>query len=293
MHGMQNGAEIAESDRRYICMKTGAAFQDTKTKKGIPRMTGTILQNRRILPDAPLYDMRIHAPESAAKARPGQFLMLDCGEDTVLRRPISICRVSQDTLRICYEVRGKGTAKLAAMREGDTADFMGPIGNGYTSFAEGRVLLVGGGIGIYPLLFLADIYGKRATALLGFRSASRINLTEDFAASGCEVQTVTDDGSGGRGGFVTDLLREALQTGAYSGIHVCGPMPMMKAAAKIADAANVPCQVSLEERMGCGVGACMACVCKTLLRQDSTDAVHYKRVCVDGPVFDAKEILWK
>ncbi|MBQ8508752.1 MAG: dihydroorotate dehydrogenase electron transfer subunit [Clostridia bacterium] len=253
---------------------------------------GKVLQNRRIIDGAQLYDMLIECPEIAHNAEPGQIVHIACGEGTTLRRPISICETAGDCVRLCYEVRGKGTKWMAERREGDTVSLLGALGHGFTP-RDGKVLLVGGGIGIYPLLSIGKTC-QNAKALFGFRNVSLINSLELFENNGIETSVITDDGSSGRKGFVTELLRDELTAGGVSQVYVCGPKPMMAVVAKLCAGFGVDCQVSMEERMGCGVGACLACVCKTMFRDnEGAEGEKYKRVCVDGPVFDAKEIIWE
>lgn len=254
---------------------------------------GIIVSNRRITDAAPLYDMLIEAPEIARAATPGQIVHILCGEVTTLRRPISICECVDDCVRLCYEVRGKGTEWMAARREGDYVSLLGPLGNGFSIKEGERALLVGGGIGIYPLLSVGKACAS-AKAAFGFRTASLINSTELFEGNGIPTSVITDDGSNGRKGFVTELVRDALAAGEADVVYVCGPRGMMAAVAALCEEAGVRCEVSMEERMGCGVGACLACVCKTTFKDNlGVTGEKYKRVCVDGPVFDSKEIIWK
>lgn len=256
-------------------------------------MTGKIISNRCILPGMLFYEMLIYAPETAGRVMPGQFVMVKCGGDTALRRPISVCVSDGPVLRICYDIRGKGTAYMAAMPEGSVIDFIGPVGNGFHHKPDRRALLAGGGIGIYPLISIGTKYKKAVKALLGFRTASCVHYTDVFKKYGIPSEVITDDGTSGRKGFATDLLRESLERGEGDIVYVCGPAPMMAAAAGICERFGVECEVSMEARMGCGVGACSACVCKTLFTENGESKEAYKRVCMDGPVFDAREIKWK
>ena len=163
---------------------------------------------------------------------------------------------------------------------------LGPLGNGYAVDDTGRrVLLVGGGIGVPPLVYLAKQFGENASVALGFRSAEHVILEQDFASLGCKTMGVTDDGSYGRRGVVTDVLRDL----EFDEIFACGPLPMLKALAGVARERNVPLQVSLEEHMACGVGACLGCACKTR-REDGSET--YRHVCKDGPVFDYRKLVW-
>lgn len=248
-------------------------------------MVGKIKSNKAIIEGKSLYEMVI---DCGADAAPGQFVMLLCGNDTTLRRPISIAESEGGCLTICYDVRGKGTEWLSERKAGEEIDLLSPIGKGFEVSQSGRALLVGGGIGIYPLLPLARAYGDRSTALLGFRSEGMVNYTENFEKYGCDTEYITDDR-----GFVTSLVKNELEKGGYDVIHTCGPRPMMAAVAKLAKEYGVRCEVSMEERMACGVGACHGCICKTLFKSnEGIEGEHYRRVCVDGPVFDAEEIVW-
>jgi len=260
-------------------------------------ITGKIIENRRITEAAKLYDMLIECPEIAHSAKPGQIVHVDCGEGTTLRRPISICECDGDCLRLGYEVRGKGTDWMASRKPGDAISLLGALGNGFTVEEGKSALLVGGGIGIYPLLSAGKACiaaGGKAEAAFGFRNVSLINSLELFESRGVKTNVITDDGSNGRKGFVTEIVKEKLAAGGIDVVYVCGPRGMMAAVAALCEEAGVRCEVSMEERMGCGVGACLACVCKTMF-VDNAGVVgeQYKRVCVDGPVFDSKEIIWK
>lgn len=220
----------------------------------------------------------------------GQFLHISCGEGLLLRRPISVCLVAQDepqdTARVVFEVRGEGTQWLAQRQVGDKLNVLGPLGNGFSITADDRLLLVGGGIGVPPLLGQAAYTAKKATAVLGFRSADRAMLVEDYRDYCAEVYLCSDDGSLGRHGFVDAQLRDVLEKDKnFTAVLACGPKPMLKNVAKVAAEFGVPCQVSLEERMACGVGACLGCAVQMA---DGT----MKHVCKDGPVFDAKEVDW-
>ena len=221
---------------------------------------------------------------------PGQFVHIRCGEGLLLRRPISVCSCMEDEpddlLSIVFEVRGEGTRWLAGRELGDSLDVLGLAGNGFDLKPEGRYLLVGGGIGIPPMLGCAQYTGGRATAILGGRSRDKIIL-EDFLREDCaKVLCATDDGSLGHHGFVDALVRRELsEDRGYDGVLACGPKPMLRNVARVAEEFGIPCQVSMEERMGCGVGACLVCAC------DMADGSR-KHVCKDGPVFDSREVDW-
>ena len=229
--------------------------------------------------------LTIRSLELAAQAQPGQFLHVKCGEGTLLRRPISICDRDNDCLRMVFEVKGEGTTWLAKRRAGEVLSVLGPLGHGY-SFPEGRVLVAGGGIGVPPMLYAARRAGADTVACLGFRTGERAILLEEFADSCSEVHVATDDGSLGEKAFVAQLVEHALQNaGDIAAVFACGPRIMLKTVYDVCRRYQVPCQVSMEERMGCGIGACLVCACK-----DSGG--HYRHVCKDGPVFPAEEVDW-
>ena len=197
---------------------------------------------------------------------PGQFVHIRCGEGLLLRRPISVCSCMEDEpddlLSIVFEVRGEGTRWLAGRELGDSLDVLGLAGNGFDLKPEGRYLLVGGGIGIPPMLGCAQYTGGRATAILGGRSRDKIILEDFFREDCAKVLCATDDGSLGHHGFVDALVRRELsEDRGYDGVLACGPKPMLRNVAKVAEEFGIPCQVSMEERMGCGVGACLVCAC--------------------------------
>lgn len=221
---------------------------------------------------------------------PGQFVHIKCGDGFLLRRPISVCSCQEDEpsdlLRIVFEARGEGTQWLAEREEGEELDVLGLAGNGFSVNPQGRYILVGGGIGVPPMLGCAQYTGGRSTAILGFRNAGKVMMEEEFRASCASVQVATDDGSYGNYGFVDALIRAELEKDpGYDGVLACGPKPMLRNIARVAEQFGVPCQVSMEERMGCGVGACLVCAC------DMNDGSR-RHVCKDGPVFDSKEVDW-
>ena len=221
---------------------------------------------------------------------PGQFVHIKCGEGLLLRRPISVCTCQEeepsDLLRIVFEARGEGTQWLAERSEGESLDVLGLAGNGFSIMPDGRYILVGGGIGVPPMLGCAQYTGGKSVAILGFRNADKVMLEEEFKTACAGVQIATDDGSYGYHGFVDALVRAELEKDSgYDGVLACGPKPMLRTVAKVAEEFGVPCKVSMEERMGCGVGACLVCAC------DMNDGSR-KHVCKDGPVFDSKEVDW-
>ena len=247
-----------------------------------------VAQNRR-LGDG-LYRLVLDAPQIAAAAQCGQFVHIACGEGNMLRRPISICLAGDGAMHIVFQVKGSGTEWLAERKEGDTLDVLGPLGHGFDVKALGaKPVFLGGGIGVPPMLQTATCAkdaGASPRAILGFRNQGAVILEDEFRAA-CETFVTTDDGSYARHGFVTDVLKELL-AGA-TGVAACGPKPMLKAIAALAKQAGLPCQVSMEERMGCGIGACLVCACALKAENGET---RYGHVCKDGPVFDAEEVEW-
>ncbi len=209
----------------------------------------------------------------------GQFVNIQL-DGLFLRRPISVCDYDEKTLTIIYKVVGKGTEAMAAMAPGQKLDILTGLGNGYDlSFAGENPVLLGGGVGVPPMYNLAKklvALGKKVNVILGFNTQSEIFYENEFKALGCDVTVTTVDGSYGVKGFVTDALPVN-----YTYFYTCGPEPMLKAVYK---ATSTSGQMSFEERMGCGFGACMGCSCKTL--------TGYKRICKEGPVMKKEEILW-
>ena len=225
-----------------------------------------------------VYKMVLMGDTSAITAS-GQFVNIQL-DGLFLRRPISVCDYDDTTLTIVYKVVGKGTAQMSNMR-GGKLDLLTGLGNGYDLTLSGEnPVLLGGGVGVPPMYNLAKKLleqGKKVSVILGFNTKSEIFYEEEFKNLGCDVTVTTVDGSYGVKGFVTD----ALATTPYSYFYTCGPEPMLKAVHKASVTSG---QMSFEERMGCGFGACMGCSCKTL--------TGYKRICKDGPVMKKEEILW-
>lgn len=240
---------------------------------------------------ASLFRMELSLPSICRKAQSGQFLHIACGEENLLRRPISICDTNAESGRmtIVFEAKGAGTQWLSRCKAGDPIDVLGPLGNGFDIAALGAApVLIGGGIGVPPMLMTAKACAQNSAAvrtIAGVRDRAHVILEAEFSMF--QPIICTDDGSYGRHGFVTDALKELLPTA--SGIAACGPKPMLRAVAQLAKAAGLPCQVSMEERMGCGIGACLVCAC-TLKGEDGS--TKYGHVCKDGPVFKAEEVLW-
>lgn len=214
--------------------------------------------------------------------RPGQFVNIEL-EGLFLRRPISICDWDDTTITIIYKVVGKGTEQMSRMQPGVELDVLTGLGNGFNPDVENeKPLLVGGGVGVPPLYHLAKVLiadGRKVSVVLGFNTASEVFYAEEFRALGADVYVSTADGSMGVKGFVTDAIREAAIDFDY--FYSCGPLPMLKA---LCGCTDVKGELSFEERMGCGFGACMGCSCKTLTGN--------KRICKEGPVMRREEIIW-
>lgn len=225
-----------------------------------------------------VYKMTLSGDISEITA-PGQFVNLKI-DGLYLRRPISVNDAENGVLTLIYKVVGVGTEKMSKAREGDVFDILTGLGNGYNTEKSGDApVLLGGGVGVPPLYMLAKKLiseGKKVSVVIGFNKAEEVFGEEDFKALGADVTVATVDGSLGEKGFVTDYLPEN-----YSYFYTCGPEPMLRAVYK---ATKTSGQMSFEERMGCGFGACMGCSCKTV--------TGYKRICKDGPVLEKEEILW-
>ena len=236
-----------------------------------------IIENTRLT--STVYRMRL-VGDTSHITRPGQFVNVKL-DGFYLRRPISVCDVEGDTLTLVYKVVGKGTEAMSRMQDG-CLDILSGLGNGYdTDLSDDKPLLLGGGVGVPPLYLLARELigaGKEVTVILGFNTKDEIFYEEEFRALGAEVLVATADGSYGVKGFVTDAMKDL----EYTHFYTCGPEPMLKAVCR---ATNTSGQLSFEERMGCGFGACMGCSCKTLTGN--------KRICKDGPVLRKEEILWQ
>ncbi len=239
-----------------------------------------------------IYSMWLLAPEIAEEAVPGQFISLYCKEtDHLLPRPISLCEIDgeQGTLRLVFRVVGAGTEEFSKMNPGDEVRILGPLGNGFPLAecdGEKRAILIGGGIGIPPLLELARQLDEKTTVVVGYRNADTF-LLEELREAADRVVIATEDGSlGVKGNVIDAILAEGVQGDV---VYSCGPLPMLRGVKEWSCKNGVPAWISMEERMACGVGACLACVCKST-EVDSHSNVHNKRICKDGPVFLATEI---
>ena len=237
-----------------------------------------IIENKAIAPG--VFKMILSGNVDAITA-PGQFINILI-DGLYLRRPISVCDKIGDSVTIIYKVVGKGTKIMSEMGFGVELDCLLGLGNGYKIEKGESAVLIGGGVGVPPLYMLAKKLieeGKRVTAVLGFNKKEEIFLAEEFESIGAQVYISTVDGSFGKKGFVTDVLKDEIDSIEY--VYTCGPEPMLKA---VYDAIECSGQFSFEERMGCGFGACMGCSCKT--------KYGYKRICKDGPVLYKEEIIW-
>jgi len=228
------------------------------------------------------------APILAQQALPGQFVHVKVTESIVplLRRPISIADVNPDNgiLTLIYRIVGQGTSLLAEVKPGGQLDIMGPLGNGFSLETE-RPLLVGGGIGLAPMVYLAkSLCPRPITIIMGGRNKEEMYWQEIFQSLCRSIHITTDDGSLGRQGFTVDALSDMLSADTFDIVYACGPQPMLEGVARLATAKNIRCQVSLEDHMACGVGACLSCTCA------ATDGKR-RKVCADGPVFWAEEVF--
>jgi len=259
----------------------------------------TVLRVEELTED--IYRMTMSSEFISKNALPGQFVNIKCceGEQALLRRPVSICQLDRGngTYDILFQKKGTGTALLTCKKSGDRLDVLGPLGNGFDLNEKyQRIAVVGGGIGVFPLLFLLqESKAAYKNAYLGFRSADLIVLEKEFGRSATSLKIATDDGSYGTHGYITEILKKDLLSCHYDMIYACGPTVMLSTIARIADESGTQCQVSLEQRMGCGFGACLICACKTKIKSDAVDKDgqwHYSHVCKDGPVFNSKDVIF-
>lgn len=256
------------------------------TDKKTGKISCKIIKNTEI--SEKVFEMIIEGDTIVQEARPGQFLNLYCkSEAMLLPRPISICEVNkkENQIRLVYGVVGKGTMAFSKYKIGDIVEVLGPLGNGYKIAEVEKSIIVGGGLGTPPLLELAKNINGEKVIYLGFRTNPY--LVEDLKKYG-EVFVATEDGSIGYKGTAIDLLNNTQANGQM--LYACGPVPMLKALQKWIYDRNISAQFSLEERMGCSFGACVGCVCKIKTKDES--GYNYKKVCKDGPVFNAEEVLF-
>jgi len=255
-----------------------------------------IISNKRI--GRNYFKLTVLSPEISAAACPGQFVEIrvpDCN-GLLLRRPLGVHCVRGKEFDVLVEIVGPATTALSDQSAGEYIDIIGPLGNSFDyklrPKAQRLKILVAGGMGVAPLYFLAEkIKQLKPLVLIGARTKEQVLCEKEFKRLGCSVKIATDDGSAGFRGKVTELLQQILdQRPEAKGqrplvIYACGPKPMLKAASRIAQDYDLPAQVSLEEHMSCGIGACLGCVVKT--------TTGFKRVCKEGPVFDSSEIIWE
>ena len=245
-----------------------------------------VVKSQEMLADG-VYSMVLSAPEIARQAKAGQFVSVYTKDSSrLLPRPISLCGIDKEKgeLRLVYRVAGAGTEEFSRYEAGEKVQVMGPLGNGFP-LKEKKAILIGGGIGIPPMLGLMKALDCERTAVLGYRD-SQLFLKDEFEAFG-PVSVATEDGSAGTKGNVLDAIRANGVEGAV--IYACGPTPMLRAIKAYAAENAIECYISLEERMACGIGACLACVCQSK-EVDHHSNVHNKRICKDGPVFAAEEV---
>lgn len=239
--------------------------------------------NAKILSNQPvaenIFKLTVDAPELAQNSRAGQFVQVKVADEFTLRRPLGIAGAKNGVITIFYRAVGRGTDILSKKRVGDCLNILGALGNGFLT-PNGKILLVGGGMGLAPLLCAAEKFNS--DVLIGGRNANEVNFwIDEFRPLVKNTFITTDDGSIGKKGFVTNLLPDIPRD--YSAIYTCGPEIMMRGVAKFATDNNLPCEVSFERRMACGLGACLSCSIDT--------ADGRRKVCKDGPVFDAKKVF--
>lgn len=250
-----------------------------------------LLEKEELIKD--IYRYKVQAEQIAKEAKPGNFIEIRVSEsvEPFLRRPISLYKINEEegTLEFIFQVKGKGTEILAKKVMGEEIDIIGPLGYGTFDAKDfKRVAIIGGGIGIFPLYELGRRLKEKAevTTYLGFRNKEFVVLEKEFEEISNDLKVTTDDGSYGIKGFAINCLKEDIENGKIDAIYACGPLPMLKAVQALSIEKNIPCQISLEEKMGCGIGACLGCAVKIV----SADEPYYAHVCKRGPVFEAKEV---
>ena len=232
-----------------------------------------------------IYRLEIFAQELAETARAGQFVQVKLGDEFTLRRPLGIASAKNGVVKIFYRVAGHGTKFLSTKKAGETLNVLGALGNGFNTNPDGRILLVGGGMGLAPLLSVAEKVSA-VDVLMGGKNRGEVEFwIKEFKPEVGKIFITTDDGSFGSLGFVTTILPEVLDYEDYAAIYTCGPEIMMRGVAKIAGENSIPCKVSLERRMACGLGACLSCSIDT--------ASGRRKICKDGPVFSAHEVFYE
>lgn len=231
-----------------------------------------------------IFRLEVESDELSEIAKPGQFVEVKLSDEFTLRRPFGIASAKNGIIKIFYRVVGKGTKFLSEKKIGEHLNILGPLGNGFNMEVEGKILLVGGGMGLAPLLSVAEKHEDTEILIGGRNKAEVLFWYREFRPLVKNFFVTTDDGSLGRKGFVTDLLTSVLETEKYFAVYTCGPEIMMRSVAFESLARDLFCEVSFERRMACGLGACLSCSIDT--------ANGRKKVCKDGPVFDASEIFF-
>ncbi len=247
----------------------------------VSQLSSPVVSKQEVMPG--VFLIWLKSPQIASAAQPGQFVMVCCGEDTLLRRPFSIHQVDEDktSFALLFSVVGKGTQWLSRCESGDRIDLLGPLGNGYSiDPASSNLLLLAGGIGVAPLYFFAQevLKGRYSVTLLyGTADSKRLSITPEI-----KLVSATEDGTAGHRGMITDLIPEYIDWADQ--VFACGPSPMYQSMAKMPELKGKPVQISLEVRMGCGLGVCYGCTVKT--------KSGLKQVCKDGPIFELNDIIW-
>lgn len=253
-----------------------------------------LLKKEELKPE--IFKFSVQADEIVSIAKPGNFIEIKVNDniEPFLRRPISIYNMDKENgiLEFIFQVKGKGTTILSKRNEGELIDILGPLGFGtfkYSSYEN--LAIIGGGIGVFPLYELAKnakSENKNVNTYLGFRNIDLVVLENEFRQVSTQLTITTDDGSYSQKGFAIDFLKKDIDAGKIDSIYACGPLPMLKAVRKLAVEKNIPCQISLEERMACGLGVCLGCAVKTA--KSPKEEPKYWHVCKAGPVFQAKDI---
>jgi len=250
-----------------------------------------VIQNKEISRN--VFHLIVNSPQISKIVVPGQFLNIQCstGLDAFLRRPISVFFAQGDLLEIVFQVKGSGTSLLAKFPIGSSISLVGPLGKGFdTTITNSKIAVVGGGIGIFPLYYLlTELKNCEKYSFIGFRSKENVIFEKEFSKESDVFSLSTDDGSYGQKGLVIKPLEDRLKLGLDQ-VYTCGPLPMIENVIKLCNQYNVKCQVSLEQRMCCGIGACAVCVCKA--KSNNEDKWEYLRVCKNGPIFDSNQIIF-
>ena len=252
-----------------------------------------LIKKEEIIKD--IFKFSVEAKEIVKTAKPGNFIEIRVNDQTepFLRRPISIYNINKEAeiLEFIFQIKGNGTNLLSKKQIGDKIDILGPLGNGTFKFEKyNNIAIIGGGIGIFPLYELAKeakAQGKKVSTYLGFRNKDLVMLEKEFKEISDKLVITTDDGSYAEKGFAIDYLKKNIEK-KNTCIYACGPLPMLKAVQKYAVENNINCQISLEEKMGCGLGVCLGCAVKKA--SSPKDNPEYYHVCKGGPVFNAKDV---